>query len=78
MTRAALLLLLSLACSDERSTRATLEALGFSRIEVTGWSPYSCSEEDSFSTGFRAVNPRGVPTEGVVCCGLLKRCTVRF
>lgn len=32
----------------------------------------------AFTTGFVATNPQGMRVEGVVCCGWLKSCTVRF
>lgn len=67
----------SCGASEERS-RAALEKSGYKDIEITGYSPFSCDEKDSFSTGFKATNPVGQRVEGVVCCGLLKNCTVRF
>lgn len=51
---------------------------GFTDIEATGYEPFVCAEDDSFSEGFRAKNSRGQLVTGVVCCGLFKRCTVRF
>ena len=66
------------ACSNDSDTVRTLRASGFTEITTTGYSPWSCSDSDTFSTGFRAKNPKGDVVEGVVCCGLLKSCTVRF
>lgn len=78
--RAALMLmaLVLVACSAPDESTRTLEKSGYTNIETTGWEPFSCGEKDSFSTGFRATNPSGQPVEGVVCCGVIKRCTVRF
>lgn len=73
------LALLALGCepSNDQALR-TLRAHGFADIELTGYSYWSCSDSDSFNTGFRATNAKGIPVSGVVCCGWLKACTVRF
>lgn len=64
--------------SDEKATEA-LRASGFRSIEMTGWSPFSCSKDDSTCTGFRAVGPTGEPVDGAVGCGFVfKGCTVRI
>lgn len=70
--------LLSLSCTNESGSRRALEAQGFTEIQFTGHSWFTCGKEDSFSTGFRAKNPRGQQVSGTVCCGWLKSCTVRF
>ncbi len=68
-----------IGCANEDASRAALRNHGFTEIEITGWSPFSCSRDDSWSTGFRAKNPVGKMVRGVVCCGLVfKSCTVRF
>jgi hypothetical protein len=73
------LCLLLLGCSDEDRTRETLRKSGYTDITTTGYSPFECGNDDSYSTGFKAKNPLGVVVEGVVCCGLFaKSCTVRF
>lgn len=66
------------ACTDESATKETLRKSGYTEIQTTGYKAFSCSDSDSFSTGFRAKNPKGEVVEGVVCCGLMKSCTVRF
>jgi len=72
------LAVIALACTDESNTRRTLHSAGFTRVETTGYTPFTCGEHDAFSTGFRATNPTGQVVEGTVCCGLLKACTIRF
>jgi hypothetical protein len=67
-----------LACSDEGRTIRTLQQSGFTEITTTGYEPFSCGRDDDFSTGFKAKNPSGAVVTGVVCCGLMKGCTVRF
>ncbi len=74
----ATMLLLLCACSSPDESRRTLDNAGYTDIETTGWEPFACGEKDTFSTGFRATNPSGQRVSGVVCCGVIKRCTVRF
>lgn len=76
--RALIVTLVMLSCTNESDSRRALESSGFSEITTTGWEPFACSDSDDFSTGFRAVNPQGKSVKGVVCCGILKGCTVRF
>ena len=72
-------LVTTMGCADDTSTTETLRKAGYTDISTTGWAPFTCAEEDTFSTGFIAKNPRGVQVEGVVCCGLVvKACTIRF
>lgn len=67
------------ACSNETDSREALQKSGYTDIRITGWSPFSCGKDDTWSTGFRAKNPAGQQVSGVVCCGLVfKSCTVRF
>ncbi len=74
-----LVLLAMSACTDEGNSKSALHKAGYSNIVITGWEPFTCGEDDTFSTGFKAKNPAGNTVEGVVCCGLLmKSCTVRF
>ena len=72
---------LTMSCevSENEATRV-LEAQGFDDIHLEGAEVVfsRCSDSDSFSRGFRAKNSRGVEVRGVVCCGWLKACTVRF
>lgn len=70
--------LLIVSCTDESASKDALEKAGFTDIELTGWAPWSCSDSDKFATSFEATNPHGNRVSGVVCCGLLKRCTIRF
>jgi hypothetical protein len=70
--------LLLTACTDDPATIRTLQSSGFSNITTTGYAAFECSDSDTFATGFIATNPAGKRVSGVVCCGLLKGCTVRF
>lgn len=71
--------LLLAACTDSGAARRALEAQGFTDIEITGYAPFSCSEDDATSTGFTATNPQGKRVSGVACGGLLfKNTTIRW
>jgi hypothetical protein len=69
---------LTLACTDERGSQRALEAHGFDNISLQGYAFWGCGERDSFKTRFRAKNVKGQWVTGVVCCGWMKDCTVRF
>lgn len=66
------------ACTDESASTRTLKDSGFTDIRLTGYSYFACSDDDTFHTGFTAKNSQGREVSGVVCCGWLKSCTVRF
>lgn len=65
-------------CTDEDGTRRALQQQGFYDIKTEGYAFFSCSNADSFATKFTAKNPAGQTVSGVVCCGWLKSCTVRW
>lgn len=67
------------ACSNSNDAVKALEAQGFTEIKTTGWSPFACSDDDTFSTGFEATNPQGKRVSGTVCSGLIiKGSTIRW
>lgn len=67
------------ACSAPSRAVRTLHSSGYTDVKTTGWAPFTCGEDDTFSTGFSATNPQGDRVSGTVCCGLItKSCTVRF
>lgn len=66
------------ACTDEDAARSALTKQGFTDINVGGYAFMSCSDDDTFKTKFSAKNPNGVRVDGVVCCGIMKSCTVRW
>lgn len=75
----AVLSLAIMGCSNSRHAHHALTAQGFTDIETTGWSPMTCSEDDTFATGFIATNPQGVKVKGTVCSGLfIKGATIRW
>lgn len=79
MKRLLTLAALLVSCTNESDTVRTLIDSGYSDVQTTGWSPWACSKDDTYETGFRAKNPAGKFVEGTVCCGLMtKGCTIRF
>ena len=67
------------ACSNSNDAMKALDSMGFTEIKTTGYSWFSCSESDFYSTGFIALNLQGKVVRGAVCSGLLfKNSTVRF
>jgi hypothetical protein len=65
-------------CTNPDNAKRVLEEQGYTQIEITGFEPFACDENDTFSTGFIAVNPFGKKVSGVVCSGFLKNSTIRF
>lgn len=76
---AGVLALAMVGCTDAPNAERILAANGFTQIEITGYSFFSCSEKDTQSTGFTAVGPTGVKVKGAVCSGMFfKNSTIRF
>lgn len=71
-------LLCACACTDADATRETAESMGFTNVQIGGYAFFQCSDDDKFQTEFQATNPQGRRVNGVVCCGLLKGCTLRL
>lgn len=65
------------ACTDSEKAIRALQGAGYQRIEITGYSVFGCSEEDTFRTAFKATSSNGQPVEGVVCSGVFKGATIR-
>ncbi len=65
-------------CTAPEWTKETAEKAGFTEVSVGGYAWFGCSGDDMFQTRFAGKNAQGVPVTGVVCCGFLKSCTVRF
>lgn len=66
-------------CTDSSEAKRVLENAGFTSVKITGWSPFSCSKDDFFRTGFTAIGPTGRSVSGTVCSGILfKGSTIRF
>ena len=73
-----LLLVFIAGCTDHDATKETLEKAGYTEITTGGYDVFGCGKDDFFSTKFEATNPAGQKVSGTVCCGIFKKCTVRF
>jgi hypothetical protein len=72
------LTILIFSCTDETNSRRALDNEGYTDIHFTGYQVMACSDDDTFHTGFTAVNSKGKVVSGTVCCGWIKNCTIRY
>ena len=71
--------ILMTGCTSQSDAERALQAEGYENIQMTGYSIFSCSEDDFYRTGFSAVNHKGHVVTGTVCSGLLfKSATIRY
>lgn len=78
MKKTILILVLFLcACTDVDGATKAIEDMGMTPTKVGGYGYFSCSDKDTFSTKFEAVNANNRPVKVVVCSGWLKGATVR-
>lgn len=66
------------ACAAPDASREALVSAGYTRISIGGPSLWGCDRNDVYSTEFTADNANGKRVSGVVCCGLLKFCTIKY
>jgi len=67
------------ACTEPGNAKRILEDQGYRDVQITGYSFFACSKDDTFHTGFKAISPVGKPVSGTVCAGLIfKNSTIRF
>ena len=69
--------LFCVACSSENDAVKALTAAGYTNIQTTGHAFFACGKDDTFSTGFTAIGPTGVPVKGAVCSSWFKGSTIR-
>lgn len=75
----ALLTLALTSCVTSDQATEVLQKSGFTNITINGTNIFSCGKDDNMNgANFTATNSRGMVVNGVVCCGLMKGCTVRF
>lgn len=74
-----MIVFLLLACTVSDATVVeVVEKQGMTGVVPGGYGWFECGKDDSFASYFEATNAAGKRVDGVVCCGLLKRCTVRW
>jgi len=47
------------SCTDSNASIEAVEAMGMTDVQIIGYSPFSCSNDDFSSTEFSAVNSLG-------------------
>lgn len=66
-------------CTNNSDAYRALDNAGYSDIKTTGYSWFACGQDDWYSTGFTATNPKGKVVSGTVCSGVFtKGATIRF
>lgn len=72
-------MLVMAGCTRPDDAKRVLEIAGYTDIQITGYSWFSCSGDDSMQTGFMATGLNGAKVKGVVCGGLFtKSQTIRI
>ena len=66
------------SCNGNTTSTTILEEQGYTNVEITGYNPFACSEDDMYRLNFTATSPNGTPVKGVVCSAPLKGYTIRF
>ena len=66
------------SCTNASGARQVLQQNGYTNITITGYSAFCCGSDDTFSTGFVAINPAGIKVKGCVCESFGKGRTIRF
>lgn len=65
--------------ADASGARSVLEnAYGFTDINIIGYNPNVCHQDDVYATEFTAKNAKGNIVRGVVCGSFMGEKTVRF
>ncbi len=64
--------------NDFEKGKKRLENQGYTNVKDTGYNWFCCSDKDTFSTGFTALDKSGDKVKGCICSGVLKGVTIRF
>lgn len=64
--------------NDFEKGKQQLESQGYTHVENTGHNYFCCSNDEQFSTGFKALDKNGKEVEGCFCSALGKGITIRF
>jgi len=59
--------------TDDYNAKRVLETQGYTNIELTGYDYFGCSDDDFYSTGFKAKSINGNNVEGVFCSSVLSK-----
>lgn len=64
--------------TDPAATVRTLESMGFTNVQTTGYRLLGCGTGDIRHTGFMATSVNGTRVSGIACSGFFKGTTIRF
>ena len=67
-----------MAWPDSEDADLAARSAGNAQVQLGGWAYFKCGADDLRGWYFSAVNAQGNQVAGVVCCGALKGCTVRY
>jgi hypothetical protein len=70
--------ILATGCTDSDATYETLRKAGFHDITTGDYDLFACSDDDFTATTFTAKNVNNDTVTGTVCCGIFKKCTIRY
>jgi len=65
-------------CTNSNKAQRVLEANGYTQIQYTGYRFFMKSDNETFSTGFRAKSPSGKIVTGAVTSGWIGGGTIRL
>lgn len=65
-------------CTADNEAQRVLSGQGYSDIKLTGYRVLTCSDDDTFHTGFTARSISGAKVSGTVCSGIIKGATIRL
>ncbi len=65
---------------SESPDRLLLRGQGYTDIQLNGWSPFKCGQDDNplYTDTFVAKTVTGASVSGVICGGMFKGRTIRF
>lgn len=66
------------SCTNDEKAYDILVNEGYTDIEMTGYDLFGCSDQDTYSSGFKATNAHGNKVTGVVCGAFIKGYTIRL
>jgi hypothetical protein len=64
--------------SNSSKAQVAVESAGNTNVELGPMTYLPCGRGDVGGFNFKAMNANGDKVSGVVCCGLVKGCTVRY
>lgn len=65
------------AWSTPSGAEDAVRASGVDNPAIGSWAPFRCSKDDLWCNHFTGTR-NGQPVSGIVGCGLLKGCTIRY